>query len=81
MCLAVPMQVVTRDGDMAQCAAQGIARPVSLLLVQHEDVAVGDYVMVHVGYAIQKISETDARSAWDTYAAMFAAEAKAGADA
>jgi hydrogenase expression/formation protein HypC len=75
------MRVVEREGDMAQCAAQGIARPVSLLLVAHEEVAVGDYVMVHVGYAIQKISEGDARTAWDTYAAMFAAEAKAGTDA
>lgn len=81
MCLAVPMQVVERDGDMARCTAQGIGRSVSLFLLQHEDIGVGDYVMVHVGYAIQKISQTDAQTAWDMYDAMFAAEAKAGSHA
>ncbi|MCB1493361.1 MAG: HypC/HybG/HupF family hydrogenase formation chaperone [Rhodobiaceae bacterium] len=82
MCLAVPMQVVTVDGFQAECEAKGVGRTVSLFLLQHEDVAPGDHVMVHVGYAIQKITEEDANSAWEVYDAMLAAEAaEARADA
>ncbi len=74
MCLGVPMRVVERDGFMARCDAKGIERSVSLFLIQHEDVSPGDHVMVHVGYAIQKISEEEARSAWELYDEMLAAE-------
>ena len=68
------MRVVERDGFVAHCDAKGIRRDVSLFLLQHETVGPGDHVMVHVGYAIQKISEAEARSAWDLYDAMLAAE-------
>jgi len=81
MCLAVPMTVVSRDGFVAQCEAKGIGRSVSLFLLQHEDIAPGDHVMVHVGYAIQKITPVDAQNTWDIYDEMFAAEAKADRDA
>ena len=74
MCLGVPMRVVERDGFLARCDAKGIERSVSLFLLQHEDIAPGDHVMVHVGYAIQKISEEEALSAWDLYDEMLAAE-------
>lgn len=75
MCLAVPMRVVEVNGLSAQCEARGIGRNVSLFLLQHETIAPGDHVMVHVGYAIQKMTEADAVSAWDLYDEMFAAEA------
>ena len=81
MCLAVPMQVIERQAFSARCAAKGIERTVSLFLLQHETVEPGDYVMVHVGYAIQKVTPADAQSAWDLYDEMLAAETKAGADA
>jgi len=74
MCLGVPMRVVERDGYMARCDAKGIERTVSLFLLQHEDVAPGDHVMVHVGYAIQKISEAEARGAWELYDEILAAD-------
>ncbi len=74
MCLGVPMRIVERDGFMARCDAKGIERSVSLFLIQHEDVAPGDHVMVHVGYAIQKISAEEARSSWELYDEMLAAE-------
>ena len=67
MCLAVPMQVKEIDGFMARCEAQGVQRDVSLFMLQNEDVAVGDYVIVHVGYAIQKLSEQEARSSWELF--------------
>ncbi len=57
MCLAVPMQVRTVDGFNCVCEARGIEREVSLFMLQNEDIEVGDHVLVHVGYAIQKVSE------------------------
>jgi hydrogenase expression/formation protein HypC len=77
MCLGVPMRVIARDGFLARCEAKGIERSVSLFLIQHEEVAPGDHVMVHVGYAIQKMSEAEARSTWDLYDEMFAREDEA----
>ena len=67
MCLAVPMKVRSVDGFNAVCEAKGIEREVSLFMLQGEDVTPGDHVLVHVGYAIQKVSEEDARSAWDLF--------------
>jgi hydrogenase expression/formation protein HypC len=68
------MRIVERDGFVARCEAKGVERTVSLFLLQHEDVAPGDHVMVHVGYAIQKMSEAEAQSAWDLFDEMLAAE-------
>ncbi len=67
MCLAIPMQIVEIDGYMARCHAKGIERDVSLFMLQDETLAADDYVMVHVGYAIQKVSEQEAQSAWQLY--------------
>ena len=74
MCLGVPMRVKARDGFNAICEVNGIERTVSLFLLQHEEVEPGDHVMVHVGYAIQKMSEAEARSVWDTLDEAFAME-------
>ncbi len=81
MCLGIPMRVVERDGFMARCEAKGIERTVSLFLLQHEPVQPGDHVMVHVGYAIQKMSEVDAKSAWDLFDEMLEAEQEMRTDA
>lgn len=70
MCLGIPMQVVEINGFTARCQAKGVERDVSLFLLQHEPVVPGDYVMVHVGYAIQKMTEQEARSAWEVYDEM-----------
>jgi len=67
MCLAVPMKVRSVDGFNAVCEAKGIEREVSLFMLQGDEVAPGDHVLVHVGYAIQKVSEEDARSAWELF--------------
>jgi len=61
------MQVIEIDGYLAQCEARGIRRKVSLFLMQHEAIAVGDMVLVHVGNAIQKMTEQEAQSAWELY--------------
>jgi hydrogenase expression/formation protein HypC len=67
MCLAIPMQIESIDGFIARCQAKGIWRDVSLFMMQDELPLVGDYVMVHVGYAIQKVTESDARSSWELF--------------
>ena len=75
MCLAIPMRVLQVDGLLARCEAKGIERTVSLFLLQHESIAPGDQVLIHVGYAIQKVSDDEARCAWDLYDQMLAASA------
>jgi hydrogenase expression/formation protein HypC len=75
MCLAVPMQVRTIDGLQAECEMRGIRRSVSLFMLQGEPVEPGDFVLVHVGYAIQKLAESDAHSAWELFDEMLAADA------
>jgi len=75
MCLGIPMQIIEIDGFNARCEAKGIERDVSLFLMQGEEMQRGDFVMVHVGYAIQKMSREEAHSAWELYDEMLAAEA------
>jgi hydrogenase expression/formation protein HypC len=67
MCLAVPMRVKSVDGFAAVCEAKGIEREVSLFLLQGESVEPGDHVLIHVGYAIQKVSEEEARASWELF--------------
>lgn len=67
MCLAIPMQITAIDGFNARCEAKGVTREVSLFMMQGEEVAVGDFVMVHVGYAIQKMTPREARSSWELF--------------
>lgn len=74
MCLGIPMQIKTIDGYLARCEAKGVERDVNLFMLQHEALALGDFVVVHVGYAIQKITPQEAQSAWEIYDQMLAAE-------
>ena len=64
MCLAVPMKIKQIDGFQCTCEARGIEREVSLFMMQGEPLDVGDHVLVHVGYAIQKVSDEDAAETW-----------------
>lgn len=65
MCLAIPMQVKHIDGLQARCEAKGVERDVSLFMLQDEPLALGDFVLVHVGYALQRVSAEEARSTWE----------------
>ncbi len=55
MCLAIPAEVLKVDGNMGVVDYGGLEQEVSLDLV--EDVRPGDYVLVHVGFAIEKLSK------------------------
>jgi len=81
MCLGVPMRVIEIDGFSARCEARGIERNASLFLLQHENIQVGDMVMIHVGNAIQKMTEHEAHSAWELYDEMLALDDQARGNA
>jgi hydrogenase expression/formation protein HypC len=57
MCLAIPVQIVELEGMQAVVDMHGIRRPIQVNLLP--ELKVGDYVLVHAGFAIQKWSETD----------------------
>ena len=58
MCLAIPSKIIYLDNDMATIDVDSVQRQASLLLL--EDAVVGDYVIVHAGFAIHKIDEATA---------------------
>lgn len=58
MCLAIPAKIVRIEDNMGTIDMEGIQREVSLLLL--EDSKLGDYVIVHAGFAIHKIDEEEA---------------------
>lgn len=59
MCLAIPVQITEiLDGDRARVSLDGVEKEISLALV--EDVAVGDYVILHVGYALNRLDPEEA---------------------
>ena len=77
MCLAIPVRVVElRDGDLAVVDLGGIRKEISLALV--DGVAVGDYVILHVGYALSRLDPAEAERTLALFAAL---PADAGASA
>jgi hydrogenase expression/formation protein HypC len=58
MCLAIPMRVTAVDGDTAMVEQEGVTREVRIDFVP--EVAVGDYVLVHAGMAIERVDADDA---------------------
>ncbi len=61
MCLAVPMQVKSIEGEVARCEIDGVQREASLMMVDR--IEVGDFVLIHAGFAIEKL---DAEQAEET---------------
>ena len=73
MCLAMPARVVARgEGDAAVVDLGGVRKEISLALV--EGVEVGDYVILHVGYALQKLDVEEAERTLALFAELAAAE-------
>lgn len=69
MCLAIPAQVIElRDGDNAVVDLAGVKKEISLSLV--DGVEVGDYVIVHVGYALNKLDPEEAEKTLALFAEM-----------
>ena len=69
MCLAIPVKVVELlDGDQAVVDVGGVRKAISLALV--DGIGVGDYVILHVGYAIQKLDPEEAEKTLALYAEL-----------
>ncbi len=60
MCLGIPMKIVELTYPTGICEADGIRRRVNFQLLPEDKIKLGDYVIVHVGFAIQKISREQA---------------------
>lgn len=58
MCLGIPGKVLERQGEWAEVEFSGVRRKVNLLFCP--EAQVGDYVLVHVGFAIQRLEEEEA---------------------
>jgi hydrogenase expression/formation protein HypC len=72
MCVALPVQVTALlPDDRAMVALGGVSKEISLALVK--DVAVGDYVIVHVGYALSKLDPEEAAKTLALFAEISAA--------
>jgi len=72
MCLGIPMRIVEKEGNKGIAEAGGVKREVSLHLV--EGVEIGDYVIVHAGFAIQKLDEREAEETLNLLREMLQAE-------
>ena len=67
MCLAIPVQVrEVLPNDMAKVSLDGVVKTISTALI--EDVQVGDYVVLHVGYALAKIDPEEAERTLELFA-------------
>jgi hydrogenase expression/formation protein HypC len=80
MCLAVPGKVLTKENvggiEVGQVQFGGIVRQVSLGFVPEAEV--GDYVMVHVGFAISRVDEAEAKRTYDLLEQLGALEEELG---
>jgi len=65
MCLAVPMKVAEIVENTAICEVDGVRREASLMML--DDVAVGDYVLLHAGFAIEKIDPEEAEKTLEVF--------------
>ncbi len=73
MCLAVPVRVVEIEGQVARVELGGVLREISLVLTP--DAQVGDYVLIHTGFAISVLDEEEAQETLRLFAELEAAEA------
>ncbi len=67
MCLAIPMKVMEINGLMVRCIAMEEEREASLLLMESDEVHVGDYVIIHMGNVTRVIPEKDALKSWELF--------------
>ena len=67
MCLSIPARVDKIEGNSAICTVGNSSYKASLELLTLEEVQVGDYVLIHTGFAIQKLDEEDAMETLKTF--------------
>ncbi len=62
MCLSIPSKVVEISEDKTTCKVDtfGVIREASLIMMEEDDVKIGDYVLIHIGFVMNKIDEESA---------------------
>ena len=65
MCLAIPMEIVAIEEEMAKCTIDGVSVTASVALVPHAKI--GDWAIVHAGFAIELLDETEAMKTIDLF--------------
>jgi len=73
MCLAIPMQIIEKEGVNGKVSQGGVVYDVNFTLLP--EAQIGDYVLVHAGFAIQRLDETEAGKTIQLFAEMFKKEA------
>jgi hydrogenase expression/formation protein HypC len=66
MCVGVPMKMVEIHYPSGIAEAKGVKRNIGLQLLPENEITIGDYVIVHVGFAIEKVDKKDADEIWET---------------
>jgi hydrogenase expression/formation protein HypC len=68
MCLGIPGQIVSRDGeqpDLAVVEVSGVRRTINVGLLEDVELSPGEWILIHVGFALSKIDEEEARAAME----------------
>jgi hydrogenase expression/formation protein HypC len=60
MCVGIPMKLIAIEGELGTVEASGVEREIGLALLEHP--RIGDYVLVHAGYAIEQIDPEEAQA-------------------
>jgi hydrogenase expression/formation protein HypC len=68
MCLAVPMKIISRDRDTGVAEMSGVKKEISFLMLP--EAQTGDYVIVHAGFAIEKLNEEEALKTLELFREM-----------
>ncbi len=66
MCVGVPMQIIEMNYPSGVAEARGVRREIGLQLIPEENLNIGDHVIVHVGFAIEKVDQQMADEIWKT---------------
>jgi hydrogenase expression/formation protein HypC len=74
MCLSIPSKVtkIDKERNVATVDTMGVKREAGLDLMEENDVKIGDYVLLHIGFVMNKIDEEDALASLETYKEILA---------
>jgi len=74
MCLSIPSKVVEVSEDKTMCRVDtmGVQREANLMMMGEDDIKVGDYVLLHIGFVMNKIDEEEALASMETYKEILA---------
>jgi hydrogenase expression/formation protein HypC len=69
MCLSIPSRVVEVSEDKTMCRVDtmGVQREANLMMMGEDDIKIGDYVLLHIGFVMNKIDEEEALASIETY--------------